>query len=190
MKKGELLNTQPNPKDSAVCVTENRMTFIVGNKVFYPFEGPCLIGAVVKKTVAGHSESFYRLAPLDNSGKVFFVPVDKTSAVRVRPLMPASEIPKLLGHLERSVTAPQNWKQRDLQNARLLSSGLALDLAEIVQSLTDLNETKPLSPRDCEILNRARRFLICEIAEVTGENKGTAEEKLDAALKLRANIRN
>ncbi len=189
MKKGELLNTQLDPDDSAVCVTENRMTFSVWNKVFYPFEGPCLIGAVVKKTVAGRSASFYPLAPLDNSGKVFFVPVDKTSAIRVRPLMPLSEIPKLLGHLERSVTAHQNWKQRDLHNTRLLSSGLALDLAEIVQSLTDLNETKPLSPRDCELLSKARRFLICEIAEVTGENKRTAEEKIDAALELRTNIK-
>ncbi len=189
MKKRELANTQPNPNDSAVCVTENRMMFSVGNKVFYPFEGPCLIGAVVKKTVAGRSASFYRLAPLDNSGKVFFVPVDKTSAVRARPLMPVSEIPTLLGHLERSVTAHQNWKQRDLHNAKLLSSGSALDLAEIVQSLTDLNEQKPLSPRDCELLSKARRFLISEIAEVTGENKSTAEEKIDAALGIRTNIK-
>jgi len=51
-----------------------------------------------------------------------------------------------------------------------------------------LNETTPLLPRDREILNKARRLLICEIAEVTGENKRTAEEQIDAALKLRTNV--
>lgn len=161
------------------------MTFRVGSKVVYPSQGPCLIGAAVKKIVAGRSASFYPLASLDNNGKVFFVPVDKLSAVGIRQLMPISEIPKLLSYLGRSVAAVKNWKQRDVYNVTLLSSGSVFDLAEIIESLTELSQTKPLSPRDCEIFNKARRFLICEIAEVTGENKLTAEDRVDAALKLR-----
>jgi hypothetical protein len=34
-------------------------------------------------------------------------------------------------------------------------------------------------------LDKARKFLICEISEVMGESKGVAEEQVDNALKLR-----
>ena len=161
------------------------MTFSIGNKVVYPSQGPCLIGALVKKVVAGRPTSFYRLALLDNSGDAVFVPIDKLSALRIRQLMGKSEIPKLLGHLENSVAASKNWKQREIDNVKLLSSGSAFDLAQIIESLTELNETKVLSPRDRQKLDKARKFLICEISEVMGESKGVAEEQLDNALKLR-----
>ncbi|MBK6797363.1 MAG: hypothetical protein IPG76_11420 [Acidobacteria bacterium] len=48
----------------------------VGNKVFYPCQGPCLISSVVDKVVAGIPKSFYHLALLDDSGGELFVPVD------------------------------------------------------------------------------------------------------------------
>jgi RNA polymerase-interacting CarD/CdnL/TRCF family regulator len=175
-----------NPVDvSSRTGKENRMTFSIGNKVVYPSQGPCLIGALVEKVVAGRPTNFYRLAPLDNSGDAVFVPIDKVSALRIRQLMARSEIPKLLGHLENSVAASKNWKQRDIDNLKLLSSGSAFDLAEIIESLTELNERRALSPRDRETLDKARKFLICEISEVMGESKDVTEEQVDNALKLR-----
>jgi RNA polymerase-interacting CarD/CdnL/TRCF family regulator len=99
--------------------------------------------------------------------------------------MAKSEIPKLLGHLETSVAASKNWKQRDIDNLKLLSSGSAFDLAEIIESLTELNERRTLSPRDRDTLDKARKFLICEISEVMGESKEFTEQQVDNALKLR-----
>jgi CarD family transcriptional regulator len=66
-----------------------------------------------------------------------------------------------------------------------LASGSAFDLAEVVESLTELNEARTLSPRDREMLDRARRILICEISEVTGETKSATEEQVDQALNVR-----
>jgi RNA polymerase-interacting CarD/CdnL/TRCF family regulator len=60
------------------------MPFSIGNKVVYPSQGPCLIGPLVEKVVAGRPTSFYRLALLDNSGDAVFVPVDKVGALRIR----------------------------------------------------------------------------------------------------------
>jgi RNA polymerase-interacting CarD/CdnL/TRCF family regulator len=57
-------------------------------------------------------------------------------------------------------------------------------LAEVVESLTELNEARVLSRRDRDALDRARRILICEISEVTGETKSAAEDKLDQALNV------
>ena len=156
----------------------------LGNKVVYPYQGPCLIGAVVNKVIAGRPTSFYQLALLDGSGGELFIPVDKISGLGIRQLMARSEIPKLLGLLRKPAATPTNWKQRAIDNFKLLTSGSAFDLAEVVESLTELNEARVLSPRDRETLDRARRILICEISEVTGETRTVAEEQVDQALNV------
>ena len=158
------------------------MTFSIGNKVVYPSQGPCLIGAEENKIVAGRATRFYRLTLLDDSGDSVFVPVDKIKALRMRHLMGKSEIPKLLNHLENTVTTSKNWKQRAIDNLKLMSSGSAFDLAEIVESLTVLNEIKALSLRDRQTLDKAKKLLVCEISEVMGETRNATEEQIDKAL--------
>jgi CarD family transcriptional regulator len=157
----------------------------VGNKIVYPYQGPCLIGAVVQKVVGGRPTSFYQLARLDDIGGALFVPVDKIGDLKIRQLTPRSDIPKLLRRLQRPASTVINWKQRAIDNLKLLASGSAFDLAEVVESLTELNEARTLSPRDREMLDRARRILICEISEVTGETKNATEEQVDQALNVR-----
>jgi CarD family transcriptional regulator len=162
------------------------MMLTVGRKVVYPHRGPCLVRAVVEKKVGGNSMSFYHLAPLDDSGALF-VPVDKISGSGVRQLIERAQIPRLLRHLEKPASIETNWKQRAIDNVRLLTSGSAFDLAEIIESLTELNETRTLSPRDRQTLERARRILVCEISEVMGETKSAAEAEVDKALNIRKN---
>jgi len=157
----------------------------VGNKIVYPYQGPCLIGAVVQKVVGGRRTSFYQLARLDDIGGALFVPVDKIGDLKIRQLTPRSHIPKLLRRLQRPASTAMNWKQRAIDNLKLLASGSAFDLAEVVESLTELNEARMLSPRDREMLDRARRILICEISEVTGETKSATEDQVDQALSVR-----
>jgi CarD family transcriptional regulator, regulator of rRNA transcription len=160
------------------------MTLKVGNKVVYPSQGPCLIGGVVKKIVGGTPMRFYQLAVLAENGGNLFVPIDKVAAMGIRQLLEESEIPKLLGRLKKATAAATNWRQRTMNNVKLLHSGSAFDLAELVESLTAANATKILSPQERQMLDRARKILICEIAEVTGETKNAAEERLDQALQI------
>jgi RNA polymerase-interacting CarD/CdnL/TRCF family regulator len=178
-KKGRLELTEGFTRE------EIRVILNVGNKVVYPSQGPCLIGALVNKVVDGRATSFYPLAPLDDSDGAVFVPVGKAPAIGMRQLLKRSEIPKLLGHLKKTAGTAKNWRQRVIDNLKLLSSGSAYDLAQVVESLTELNQTKALSPRERQTLVRARKLLICEISEVMGETKSTAEEQVDKALNAR-----
>ena len=164
---------------------ENHVMLSIGKKIVYPYQGPCLIGAVVEKVVGGKPTSFYQLARLDEIGGALLVPVDKIAGLRIRQLMTRSDIPKLLRRLKKPASTVMNWKQRAIDNLKLLVSGSPFDLADIVESLTELNEARPLSPRDREMLDRARRILICEISEVMGETRSTAEEQVDQALNMR-----
>ena len=157
----------------------------VGNKVIYPCQGPCLIGAVVKRNVEGGPMMFYQLIILNDGGGKMFVPVDNVEAVGIRPLLGKTEIPMLLDRLRQSAQTSDDRKQRTRDNLRLLASGSAFDLAEIVESLTELSETKKLSFGDHRTLDRAKALLVSEISEVIEETKEEAEQQVDMALKAR-----
>ena len=165
------------------------MTPKIGDKLVYPSQGPCRISAVVNKIVAGQPTDFYRLSLLDGSGDAVLIPIDNLTAPGLRELIGKSTVAELLSHLENAVTTPKNWKQRTLDNAKLLHSGTPFDLAEIVESLTELNEIKTLTPRDRQTLDKARKLLICEISEVTGETRDAAAGQVDAALKSKGMLR-
>ena len=166
------------------------MVMNFGNKVVYPYQGPCRIGALVKKVFGGRPMSFYSLTVMDGSGDVLFVPVDKVETLGIRQLIEKSEIPRLLCRLRREAkttilpSTTMNWKQRAMDNSKLLASGSPFDLAKIIGSLSQLNETKALSPRDRQMLDKAKKNLICEISEVMGETKSAVEEQVNHALKI------
>jgi RNA polymerase-interacting CarD/CdnL/TRCF family regulator len=164
---------------------ENRVILTRGNKVVYPSQGPCLIGPVVKKVIDGRQISFYQLALLDDSGGELLVPVDKAQTIGIRPLLNRSDIPKVLSLLKEPPRADEDWKQRANDNFKLLTSGSAFDLAEVVKSLTKLSEKKALSFRESRTLEKARKLLIGEISEVIGATKSAAEAQIDEALKAR-----
>ena len=161
------------------------MTLIVGNKVIYPSQGPCLIGAMVKRIIDDRPMMFYQLLVLNEAGGDLFVPVDNVRAIGIRPLLERSEIPKLLDRLKQPTQSADTWKQRAVDNQKLFATGSAFDLAEVVESLTELSETKALSFGEHKTLDRAKRLLICEISEVMSETEGEAEEEVDQALKAR-----
>jgi RNA polymerase-interacting CarD/CdnL/TRCF family regulator len=156
-----------------------------GNKIIYPSQGPCLIGAIVQKMVDDRLVMFQELLVLSNGGKLF-VPIDNVPTAGVRPLLKKSEIPKLFDRLKKPTRSAQNWKERARENLKLLTSGSAFALAEVVEALTELSETRALTAGDYRTLDRAKMLLICEIAEVTGQTKSVAEQEIDNALKARA----
>jgi len=158
------------------------MMFNIGRKVVYPGQGPCRIGPVVKKVIGGQAGSYYRLVSLAENSEAVLVPVDKIGGLGIRRLITKSEVSRVLRHLAIPCQRLANWKQRDFINLKRLSSGSVDDLAEIIQSLTELNSRRPLAPRERQILDRARRMLICEISEATGESKCITEGYLDSAL--------
>jgi CarD family transcriptional regulator, regulator of rRNA transcription len=158
------------------------MVLNIGNKVIYPSHGPCLISSIVDKVVNEQVMTFYELSVLNDGRGTMLVPVEKAKTIGLRPLLKKPEIPRLLDQLKRPSKASSDRKQRVRDNLKLLLSGSAFDLAEIVESLSELVETKALSQGERGTLERAKRLLVCEIAEVTGETKEEVEQQVDRAL--------
>ncbi len=161
------------------------MRLTVGKKINYPCQGPCRVGSVVKRVIDGSPIAFYQLVVLNDAGGRLFIPIDRVRAVGIRPLLKKSEIPKLLDRLQQPTQSADDCRQRARHNAKMLTSGSAFNLAEVVESLTELSETKPLSFGEHRTLERAKRLLVCEISEVMRESEEEAEERVDEALKAR-----
>lgn len=167
------------------------MLLAIGNKVSYPSQGPCLVSSIIDKVVDERVLTFYELNVLDNDGGrnngggKLLVPVEKAKTIGIRPLLKRAEIEKLLDQLKKPSRASTDRRQRVRDNVKLLLSGSAFDLAEIVESLTELLEAKALSQGERGTLERAKRLLVCEISEVTGETKQEVEEQVDRALVAR-----
>lgn len=161
------------------------MKLTVGNKIVYPSQGPCLISSIVKRMIDGKPLVFYQLVILDDQGGELFIPVDKVEAIGIRLLLDKTEIPALLDQLKEPADPGVDWKNRTSNNTKLFASGSALDLAVIVESLTELRETKALSFGECKRLERAKSLLACEISEVMGSTTEEAEQQIENALKAR-----
>jgi RNA polymerase-interacting CarD/CdnL/TRCF family regulator len=140
---------------------------------------------LTERIIDGQPRRFYRLALLDDGGGELLIPEEKAHKVGIRQLLNRSEIPKLLRHLKKTFKIADTWKQRATDHLELLKSGSAFDLAEIVGSLTELRTRKGLSPAELRTLEKARRLLACEIAEVMGETRREAEQQLDNILEAR-----
>lgn len=156
-----------------------------GKKIVYPSQGPCLIEAIVERIIDERPRMFYQLRVLNGGGDLF-IPVMKVEAIGIRPLLNITEIPKLMAHLSQPVEVADNYRQRNLRNQKLFSTGSAFDLAEIVGSLAEMRSSKPLSFGEHKTLERAKELLACEIAEVMRTTKEAAIEQVEAAVGARA----
>lgn len=153
----------------------------IGDKIAYPAQGPCLITCVVERAVSNESRRFYQLTVLSGGGNIF-VPVEKLDVTGSRLLLKRAEIAGLLDYLKQGDKAPTDWKCRKDRNQKLLTSGTAHDLAEIVLCLTGVRATKNLSFAEQRLLDRAKMLLVCEVAEVMEMSRREAETEVERAL--------
>lgn len=158
------------------------MSFKVGDKVVYPNHGVGVIEQVAKRAIGDLESSFYCLRILSTDSTVM-VPVDNTQAVGLRKVLTRREITRVIKALkDGEVTTYDDWKGRFQANSEKMRTGDIRAVAEVLKSLTMLNEIKPLSYRERKMLDRARFLLVSELAEASGKKTDAVETQIDAAL--------
>jgi len=158
------------------------VNFKVGDKVVYPNHGVGVIEQVAKRSIGELESSFYCLRILSTDSTVM-VPVDNTQAVGLRKVLTRRETNRVLkGLKDGEVTTYDDWKGRFQANSEKMRTGDIKAVAEVLKSLTMLNEIKPLSYRERKMLDRARFLLVSELAEASGKKSETVEEQIDTAL--------
>lgn len=158
------------------------MEFKVGDKVVYPNHGVGVIERVANRAIGEIESRFYCLRILSTDTTVM-VPVDNTQAVGLRKVLNRRQTTQVMKALrEGEVTTYDDWKGRFQANSEKMRTGDIRAVAEVLKSLTMLNEVKPLSYRERRMLDRARFLLISELAEVSGKESADVETKIDEAL--------
>lgn len=158
------------------------MDFKVGDKVVYPNHGVGVIEDVTRRTVGSIDSSFYRLRILSTDSTVM-IPVGNTRTVGLRMVLTKRQVSKVYKVLkEGEVATYDDWKGRFQANSEKMRTGDIIAVAEVLKSLTVLNEVKPLSYRERKMLDRARFLLISELAEASGKDIEGVEEMIDKSL--------
>lgn len=158
------------------------MEFKVGDKVVYPNHGVGVIEQVARRSIGDVESSFYCLRIISTDSTVM-VPVNNTQAVGLRKVLTRRQINHVMKVLkDGEVTTYDDWKGRFQANSEKMRTGDIRAVAEVLKSLTVLNEVKPLSYRERRMLDRARFLLISELAEAGGKSADDMERKIDGAL--------
>lgn len=158
------------------------LNFKVGDKVVYPNHGVGVIEDVSRRAVGDVESRFYCLRIVATDSTVM-VPVDNTEAVGLRKVLTRRETNRVLKTLkDGDVATYDDWKGRFQANSEKMRTGDIRAVAEVMKSLTMLNELKPLSYRERKMLDRARFLLVSELAEASGKDAEEVETQIDTAL--------
>ena len=158
------------------------MAFEVGQKVVYPNHGVSIIEEVSSLKFDGVEQTFYHLRLLSNNSKVM-VPEENLDLVGLRPLGDQGEIKTLFGILEDgNIDTYKDWKGRYKQNLDKMKTGRLTEVAEVLKNLCLVSQKKSLSFREKKMYERAKYFIVSEVAHVKDVDEPQAENIVEDAL--------
>jgi CarD family transcriptional regulator len=132
--------------------------------------------------IDGVEQLYFHLRLLANNSKVM-VPKSNLELVGLRPLCQTKEVRALLEILEDgNIDTYKDWKGRYKQNLDKMKTGRLTDVAEVLKNLRLVSQRKSLSFREKKMYERAKYFIVSEVAHVKGIHEREAETIVERAL--------
>lgn len=159
------------------------MELNAGQKVVYPNHGVGLVEKIEPSSIDGTTEqTFYHLRLLSNNSKVM-VPEENLELVGLRPLCDVDEIEALFEILEDgNIDTYKDWKGRYKQNLDKMKTGRLTSVAEVLKNLRLVSQRKSLSFREKKMYERAKYFIVSEVAHVRDISERKSEQLVEDAL--------
>ena len=158
------------------------MTFKVGQKVVYPNHGVGMVEKIEPTAIDGVEQLYYHLKLLANNSKVM-VPKTNLDLVGLRPLCHQRDVRNLFDILEDgNIDTYKDWKGRYKQNLDKMKTGRLTDVAEVLKNLRLVSQRKSLSFREKKMYERAKYFIVSEVAHVREISEREAEDQVEQAL--------
>jgi CarD family transcriptional regulator len=141
---------------------------------------------LVEKIEAGHMDGieqlYFHLRLLSNNSKVM-VPKANLDLVGLRPLCHTRDVRALFDILEDgNIDTYKDWKGRYKQNLDKMKTGRLTEVAEVLKNLRLVSQRKSLSFREKKMYERAKYFIVSEVAHVKGISEREAEDLVEQAL--------
>ncbi len=158
------------------------MTFEVGQKVVYPNHGVSVVEEISSAKFDEIEQTLYHLRLLSNNSKVM-VPKDNLDLVGLRPLGDKAQIQQLFDNLQDGqIDTYKDWKGRYKQNLDKMKTGQLQEVAEVLKNLCLVSQKKSLSFREKKMYERAKYFIVSEVAQVKVLDEEEAEKLVEGAL--------
>lgn len=158
------------------------MTFAVGQKVVYPNHGVSVVEEISACKFDEVEQTLFHLRLLSNNSKVM-VPMENLELVGLRPLGDDVSIKALFNILEDgNIDTYKDWKGRYKQNLDKMKTGQLTEVAEVLKNLCLVSQKKSLSFREKKMFERAKYFIVSEIAHVKEINEEEAERLVEKSL--------
>jgi CarD family transcriptional regulator len=156
--------------------------FRIGQKVVYPNHGVGMVEKIEPGSIDGVEQTYFHLRLLSNNSKVM-VPKANLDLVGLRPLCPTGEIRRLFDMLkDGQIDTYKDWKGRYKQNLDKMKTGELAEVARVLKNLRLVSQKKSLSFREKKMYERARYFIVSEVAHVKNISEADAEVKVDRFL--------
>lgn len=158
------------------------MEFKVGQRVIYPNHGVATIEQIESRQISGEPQDFYLLR-LQINNSLVMVPIQNVMTVGIRRLIQQRQCQELLNSLAGEFSLPNgDWKDRFKEFSEAMRSGDVFAIAQVLKSLTYLNNLKPLSFREKQMLEKARYLIVSELAVVSKKPETNIGPQVDQAL--------
>ena len=158
------------------------MTFKVGQKLVYPNHGVTVVETIAADSIDGNEQMYYHLRLLSNNSKVM-VPKANLDLVGLRPLCQTRDVRALFEILEDgNIDTYKDWKGRYKQNLDKMKTGRLTDVAEVLKNLRLVSQRKSLSFREKKMYERAKYFIVSEVAHVKDIHEREAEDLVERSL--------
>ena len=153
----------------------------IGDLVAHPLHGAGEISEIERKRIDGQYKDYYVMHISKGNMRVM-VPVDGCEAVGLRPIInrqQAEEILNKIPHIE--VEDGSSWNKRYRENMLKLRSGNLLEVAAVVKSLVQRENSRGLSTVERKMLHSAKQILVSEIVLCMNSTYEEVEQSLNIA---------
>ncbi len=148
----------------------------------YPNHGVTVVEKIEKGEIDGLEQTYFHLRFMSNDSKVM-APKPNLDLVGLRPLCQNKEILALFRTLrDGNIDTYKDWKGRYKQNLDKMKTGELIEVAQVLKNLRLVSTKKSLSFREKKMYERARYFIVSEVAHVKKITEETADKQVEKAL--------
>ena len=152
--------------------------FKIGDRVAHPLHGAGTISEIEHKKIDNSFKDYYVMRIPKGNMRVM-IPVDACDAVGLRPIIDSARAEAILHQIpDLQIDEDCNWNKRYRENMLRIRSGNLLEVASVIKSLVERENTRGLSTGERKMLHSAKQILISELVLCLDCSYNEAEERL------------
>lgn len=141
----------------------------IGEFIVYPAQGVGRVEAVESRRVSGSEVEFFLVSLLSTEDQIL-IPVARATACGVRKVVDAEAALRALDTFDRELPdwTGVSWIRRGRHYEEQLGRGELGEVAQVLRDLLHMKASGPLSFGQIQLIERATRMVVYEIALATG----------------------